>query len=454
MLFEKLSKANCVANSSNTRIRWLLIFWIFIVSAIAYLDRVNISIAGPSIAREFHLDNVHLGWVFSAFVLGYALFQAPGGTLADRFGPRKILGLGVIWWGVFTVSITALSPSMGTGMLFALLASRFLLGMGEAVVYPASNCVVASWIPSTERGVANGFIFTGVGVGSAVASPLIAYLMQHAGWRASFWVSAILGLIAGGVWYYIARDTPKQHPWISPGEIALIEKGLPKAETSIGGATRPSWGKILSDASVWAITFSYFAYGYAAYIFFTWFFIYLSSVRKLNVRESSFYTMLPFLAMAIGSLCGGWISDQLTRRYGKRVGRCFLAAAAIALCAVFIGLSTEVASAQLASVVLAGGAGALYLSQSSFWSTSADIGKRSAGSVSGFMNMGGQFGGALTASLTPAIANHLGWNASFLVTAGVCVCGALAWFIVKPEEDNADGDHNARNLSMKGIVNE
>ncbi len=202
-------KQNYVSNSSNTRIRWLLIFWIFIVSAIAYLDRVNISIAGPSIAKEFHLDNVHLGWVFSAFVLGYAFFQAPGGTLADRFGPRKILGLGVIWWGIFTVSVTVLSPGMGGGMLFALLASRFLLGMGEAVVYPASNCVVASWIPSSERGIANGFIFTGVGVGSAVASPLIAYLMQHAGWRASFWVSALLGVIAGGIWYVIARDTPQ-----------------------------------------------------------------------------------------------------------------------------------------------------------------------------------------------------------------------------------------------------
>ncbi len=232
----------------------------------------------------------------------------------------------------------------------------------------------------------------------------------------------------------------------------LIEEGLPKAQVKPGHAAKLSWSTILSDVSVWAVTFSYFAYGYAAYIFFTWFFIYLSSVRKLNIRESSFYTMLPFLAMAIGSLCGGWISDRLTKQFGKRIGRCFLAAAAIALCAIFIALSTQVESAQLASIVLAGGAGALYLSQSSFWSTSADIGKKSAGSVSGFMNMGGQFGGALTASLTPAIANHLGWNASFLVAAGVCVGGALAWFMVRPEEDNLVNDNRPTNLSMKGTI--
>lgn len=430
------SESKHVPNFLTTRIRWVLIFWIFVVSAIAYLDRVNISITGQAIAREFHLDNVQLGWVFSAFVIGYALFQAPGGTLADRLGPRKILGFGILWWGVFTALITVLSPALGGGLIVALIAIRFLLGVGEAVVYPASNCIVASWIPSSERGIANGFIFTGVGVGSAVASPLIAYVMQQAGWRACFWVSAGIGFIAGGIWYFLARDKPKQHPWITGREVALIEKGLPVPQGAARSGAKLSWKAILRNINVWAITFSYFAYGYAAYIFFTWFFIYLSSVRKLNIRESSFYTMLPFLAMAIGSLFGGWLSDSLTKRFGKRAGRCFLAAGAIALCAAFIALSTQVQSAQLASVVLAGGAGALYLSQSSFWSISADIGKNSAGSVSGFMNMGGQFGGALTASLTPAIANHLGWNASFLVAAAFCACGALAWLAVTPEEDN------------------
>jgi ACS family glucarate transporter-like MFS transporter len=255
----------------------------------------------------------------------------------------------------------------------------------------------------------------------------------HYGWRWSFWVSALLGLIAGGVWFLIARDTPAQHPWVSSEEKALIEAGLPAADTKGSDSKNLPWTKILSNRHILLVTLSYFAYGYAAYIFFTWFFIYLNTVRGLNLRESSYYTMLPFLAMAAGSLIGGWISDRLTKTYGKRVGRCGLAAVSIGLCALFIALSTQVASAELASLVLAGGAGALYLSQSSFWSVTADMGGRSAGTVSGLMNMGGQIGGAVTASLTPAIANSLGWTASFLVAAGLCALGAIAWIFVHPE---------------------
>ncbi len=419
-------------NSRASRVRWLLIWWMFLVSAIAYLDRVNISIAGQAIAKEFHLDNIQLGWIFSAFVLGYALFQAPGGSLADRVGPRRILTAGVIWWGIFTALITSLSPAT-MGLLFLLVAVRFLLGMGEAVVYPASNCIVAAWIPSSERGIANGIIFAGVGFGAGITPPLIGYLMLHQGWRASFWASAMLGLIAGIVWYVISRDKPSAHPWVSPRELSFIQAGLPAAQLAAPQKTKLSWGTILTDRNVQAITFSYFTYGYAAYIFFSWFFIYLSSVRKLNIRESSYYTMLPFLAMAIGSPLGGWISDRLTSKRGKRIGRCYLACAAIAVCAVFIAFGTQVQSARLASLVLAGGAGALYLSQSSFWSVSADIGRESAGSVSGFMNMGGQFGGALTASLTPAIANRYGWTASFMVAGCLCAAGAIAWLAVQPE---------------------
>jgi MFS transporter, ACS family, glucarate transporter len=415
----------------RSKVRWILIFWIFVVSAIAYLDRVNVSIAGKAIASEFHISNVQLGWIFSAFVLGYALFQAPGGRLADRIGPRNILALGVIWWGVFTTLITVLQAS--TPVLLALLIGiRFSLGIGEAVVYPASNCVVANWIPSQERGISNGIIFAGVGFGAGLTPPLITHLMVHYGWRSAFWASAVLGLVAGAIWYFLARDTPRQHPWVSESERKFIAAGLPATNEKHAGE-RLAWGSIFRNRDIMRVTFSYFCYGYAAYIFFSWFFIYLNDVRHLNLRQSTYYTMLPFIAMAIGSPLGGWLSDRLTKAYGKRAGRCGIAAFGIGLSAVFIALGTQVESAQLASLILAGGAGALYLSQSSFWSVSADIGGTSAGSVSGLMNMGGQIGGALTASLTPAIANRWGWSASFLVAAALCACGALAWLIVEPE---------------------
>ena len=411
----------------RTRIRWVLIFCMFVVSAIAYLDRVNISIAGTTIAQEFHLNKVQLGWIFSAFVAGYALFQTPGGRIADRIGPRATLMIGVIWWGVFTSLITFLPPGVG-GMLALFIGIRFCLGMGEAVVYPASNCVVAQWIPSSERGLANGLIFCGVGFGAGVTPRLIAYLMTNYGWRSSFWVSALLGLAAGAVWYIIARDTPRQHPWMTNEEAAYIASGLPPSSAKGG-----SWKAILSNPHVLAVTFSYFCYGYAAYIFFSWFFIYLKDVRGLDLNSSANYTMLPFLAMTICSPLGGWLSDRLTKSRGKRVGRCILAAVAIGVCAIFIALGTQAQSAQVASVLLAGGVGALYISQSSFWSVSADIGGKSAGAVSGFMNMGGQLGGTLTASLTPLIAEHYGWTASFLVAAALCAAGALAWLVVHPE---------------------
>ncbi len=413
------------------RLRWTLILWVFVMSAIAYLDRVNISIAGQALAREYRLSNIQLGWVFSAFVLGYALFQAPGGRLADRFGARRIIAIGVVWWGVFT-TLTALVPSSVAMALWLLIAVRFVLGTGEAVVYPASNRLVANWIPSGERGIANGLIFAGVGAGAGVTPPLITYILVNWGWRWSFYVSALIGLVAGVVWYLLARDTPREHPWISQREAAEIEAGLPAAAKELEARSSPPWSRIITNRNVLAVTASYFTYGYVAYIFFTWFFTYLNRVRGLDLKASAIYAMLPFLAMASCSPLGGFIADVLVRRHGHRVGRCGVAAFGIGLSAVFLALATQVRSAEVASIVLAGGAGALYLSQSAFWAVTADIAGPWAGSTSGLMNMGGQIGGAVTASLTPWIAGRFGWTASFLAAAALAALGAAAWLLVDP----------------------
>src|SRR5262249_6195853 len=177
----------------TSSVRWGLIFWLFVLSAVAYLDRVNLSIAGAKLTEEFNISNIELGLVFSAFLLGYALFQTPAGWLADRFGPRRVLTGGVIWWGIFSALTAAISHNISNAVM-VLIGIRFLLGAGEAIMYPASNQFVARWIPTEERGIANGVIFAGVGIGAGITPPLISAIMLQYGWRSSFLLSALIGL--------------------------------------------------------------------------------------------------------------------------------------------------------------------------------------------------------------------------------------------------------------------
>jgi ACS family glucarate transporter-like MFS transporter len=300
-------------------------------------------------------------------------------------------------------------------------------------MYPASNRVVARWIPVRERGLATGVIFTGVGIGTALAAPLVTAIMLRYGWRASFPVCAALGLVVGGVWFAIARDTPDESARVSAAERALIQSGV---STSVAAKPLP-WDEILFNRNVILLTVAYFCYGYSAYIFFNWFFTYLSTMRGLDLHATARYAMLPGFGMALGSSCGGWINDRLTKRFGRRVGRCGLASVAVTIAAAFIALGPTIANARLAAVVLAGGAASLYLAQSSFWSVSADIAGPSAGAVSGVMNMGAQIGGFLTAVSTPWIGDRFGWSASFLTAASLCIVAAIAWAAVRPDREIA-----------------
>jgi ACS family glucarate transporter-like MFS transporter len=417
------------AGSAAVPVRLLLVFWLFILSTVAFLDRTNISIAGVALGQEFGLSKIQLGWVFSAFLIGYAGFQIPGGWLAVRLGPRRILTLGVMWWGVFT-ALTALVSATSHHALTMLILVRLGLGIGESVVYPAANQFVARWVPVQERGKANGWIFAGVGAGAGLTPPLLNAIIESHGWRASFWFCAIVGCIAGIIWYVIARDRPEEHSRVSSTELAHIHAGI----DSPAPAARPAipWRRIFTNREVWALTISYFTFGYVVWIFFSWFFIYLAEVRGLNLKTSALYSMLPFIAMTLCCLLGGVINDAVVKRHGLRLGRCGLPVIALLLTAVFLVFGSMAESAGTATVILAGGAGAIYLAQSAYWSVTADFAGPHSGVVSGVMNMGCQVGGAITASLTPWIAAQLGWTSAFFTAAALAVVGAFAWVLVDP----------------------
>jgi MFS transporter, ACS family, glucarate transporter len=414
-----------VARASVGNRRWVVIFFTFLVAAVSYLDRNNISIAASSVQKEFGLSNVQLGILFSAFVTGYAFTQPLAGRIADRFGASRAIAAAIVWWSVFTALLPAIPVSAGLAVLIGV---RFLLGAGEAVIFPASNRLVASWIPSRERGLANGLIFAGVGVGGGVAPPLITFIMINHSWRWAFWVCALLGLAIGVVWLLVVRNSPAEDARVSAAERQYILEDLPQKRS--GADAR--WREVLFDAQVWILSISYFCYGYVAYIFFTWFFKYLSDVRGLNLKSSALYATLPFIAMAAASSLGGYVSDRLLPVLGKRAARCGVAAVSLLVASIFVFIATQVADARVAALVLAGGAGALYFAQSAYWALSADVGGSSAGLLSGIMNMGAQSGGIVTASLTPVIAQAFGWSASFGAAAAMCLVGAGLWLLVDP----------------------
>jgi MFS transporter, ACS family, glucarate transporter len=418
-----------MAEGGVVPVRFLLVFWLFVLSTVAFLDRTNISIAGVGLGQEYGLSKVQLGWVFSAFLIGYAGFQIPGGWLAVRMGPRNVLTLGVLWWGVFT-ALTAIVSPHANHALFVLILVRLGLGIGESVVYPAANQFVARWVPVQERGKANGWIFAGVGAGAGLTPPLLNAIIESYGWRASFWFCAFVGCIAGFVWYLAARDRPEDHPRVSNAELEHIRAGI----DSSAPAARPPipWRRIFSNRGVWALTLSYFTFGYVVWIFFSWFFIYLAEVRGLNLKTSALYSMLPFIAMTVCCLLGGVINDAVVKRHGLRLGRCGLPVIALLLTAVFLVFGSMAESAGTATVILAGGAGAIYLAQSAYWSVTADFAGPHSGVVSGVMNMGCQVGGAITASLTPWIAAEFGWTSAFFTAAALAVVGAFAWVLVDP----------------------
>jgi ACS family glucarate transporter-like MFS transporter len=241
----------------------------------------------------------------------------------------------------------------------------------------------------------------------------------------------------------MARDLPEEHPLVRDEELAesrdVPVRQLHKLQTAAKAADsstkrRISGLKFFQRRDLLALMMGYFSFGYIAWIFFSWFFLYVAQARGVNLKTSALFTMVPLISMTICCLVGGALSDWITLRWGLRAGRCGLAAVALAATAIFLVLGSQARSAGAAVLILAAGAGALYLSQSSFWSVSVDLAGRSSGLFSSIVNMGGQIGGAVTASLTPWIAKRAGWTSAFGLAAFFAIAAAVCWLFVHPEQ--------------------
>ncbi|MBI3303408.1 MAG: MFS transporter [Deltaproteobacteria bacterium] len=423
-------------SASPTRTRWLIVALIFCMGVLMFIDRVNIAIAAQYIMPEYGLSDVQMGWIFSAFVLGYAILQIPGGALGDRFGPRRVLTGAIFWWSVFTV-VTAVAGDWFltslVGVVGSFIVVRVLIGVGEAAGPPNYNRVVANWVAPGERALALGIATSGSALGAALTPPLIVWIMVTRGWRAAFYLAGVVGIFLALVCYWFVTDRPGEHSWVNATELQHITQvsGLVSQQSSAPGRT--PWRVLLGRADLWFLTASYSVLGYIGYIYFSWFYLYLVNVRRFSVVSGGWYSAAPFLISAAVAPLGGWLSDYLSWRLGKRIGRCGIGFGGPLLAAGLIYAGAATTDPYLAVLFLSLGEGALFLSVAAYWATTIDLAKTYAGTVSGFMNMGGNLGGTLSPTLTPVLAQHFGWNSALYVAAALALLGAFSWLGVHPE---------------------
>jgi MFS transporter, ACS family, glucarate transporter len=421
-----------------TRVRWVVIGMLAIISGTTYMDRLNLGIAAKYIQDEFTFNNETMGWILSAFVLGYALFQVPGGWAGDKIGPRRMLTFAIVWWSVFT-ALTALAPELplaawfSVGWSFAIV--RFLIGMGESAAYPNSAKIVSYWSAAGGRGVATSIFIAGLGLGGAVSPLGITWVMLHWGWRASFFLCAALGGIVAVVWQLYARDHPEEHPGVNAEELKHLHR-----DQEIGGvaARRKSssvpWRAMLRSRSAWALVLSYFFIAFPAYIYYTWFFIYLIRVRGLSVAQTGLWGSTPFIAIIVLSPLGGWLSDRLVAKLGVRAGRRYAIWVGVGCSAIMLPAGGYVANNTLAILLLAGASGFNLFATTIWWAACNDMAPNFSGSLSGLMNMSGNLGGWLSPILTAVIFTHFGWNMAFNFAGLMTLTSGVLWILVRADE--------------------
>jgi len=424
-----------------TRVRWHIIALLAVISGLTYLDRLNLSIAGGYIQDEFAFNTETMGWILSAFVLGYALFQVPGGWVGDRYGPRGVLTFAILWWSVFTAT-TAIAPRLplvgwfGVAWSFAIV--RFLIGVGEAAAFPNSNKIIAYWMGAGQRGIGNALFLVGIGVGGALTPKFITGLMQRWGWRTSFYACAVVGTVVALIWRFYATNRPEEHRRVNAAELELIHAGE-KRETAGSQAVswareRAPWGRIFSSLSVWGLILSYFCIAYPAYIFYTWFFIYLTRVRGLTVAQGGFWGSTPFLAITLLAPLGGWISDRAVARFGKRRGRQSAVWLGVVCSATLLWLGGRTADNSVAILLLACAAGCNLFATTTWWATCNDLTKSFSGSLSGLMNMFGNLGGWCSPIVTAYLATRLGWTGALDFAGFVTIMAGVLWILVNASE--------------------
>jgi MFS transporter, ACS family, glucarate transporter len=421
---------------SATSVRWRMIAIVMFIMAVTALCRLNLSIAAKYIQDEFSYSTLTVGWLFSAFLLGYAVFQVPWGYFGDRFGPRRILTISILFWTLGTAAM-GIAPRLAVhgwlSVLWVFIAIRFLTGTGEAAVSPNGTRVIALWTSEQERGLASGLQIAGLGLGGTLTPVLISWTMVYWGWRASFYLCAGLGLILLGTWRFYATDRPEDHPAVNAAELEIIRPAPQRWPTSVAGSSQQApvpWRRMIRNNSVLSLVFAYGLHGYAFYVYYNWFYLYAVKVRSLSLMQAAVWTSTPFLAMTVLSPLGGLFADRISGKLGKKRGRQCAVWLGMGLSATLLYVGSHDANTSVALPLIAVAGGLTMFAGANYWAACIDLAPSYSASLSALMNTLGNLGGWISPILTAYVATRYGWSHSLDLAALITVCSGLLWLFV------------------------
>jgi sugar phosphate permease len=406
------------------KVRYLMLGLMCLMYFIAYIDRVNISIVGPMLKQEMGLTPVQLGLVFSAFAYPYAAMQIFGGWLADKLGPRLVLGVLSTIWAVATI-LCGMSWGIGSLIVF-----RVMLGIGEGGAFPAATRAFTYWMPASERGFAQGITHSFARLGGAVTPPIVMVIVAAYGWRESFWILGAVSLVWTVFFVWLFRNTPIEHKWVKPAE--LKEIGIDAAEMKKAAGGKTPWRQMFKR--MWLVTFVDFCYGWSLWVFLTWLPSYLKDARGFDMKQLALFTALPLMAGVVGDTLGGVVSDYIYKKTGSlKLARRSLLVVGLGGALVFIIPAIYTSTAITAVILLAASFFFLELTNAVLWSLPLDIAGKFAGTAGGMMNTG--FG--VAGMISPVAFGYLiqttgSYEVPFLISAALLAIAVVCSFWIDP----------------------
>lgn len=419
------------------RVRWRILALLFAFSFIGYVQRTSVAIAAERMMPTLGLSQIQVGWLLTAFLVGYTVFQVPGALVGRWMGPRRtVTAIGLVT--VIATCATCLAPTLGIAVaLFPLLLlARFTLGVAQAAIFPVASGVVERWFPTGSWAFAQGLLVCGMWLGSAAAAPAIAWMMGRWSWQIALYASSIPSLLLIALWQWYARDWPAEHPGVSASEVAELRP----SDARHGGTDvvpRPLM-RLRHNRPLLLVTVSYFLMNYVFYLVMFWCFLYLVQDRHFSTLQGGWLASLPFLAAAVAAPAGGKMSDKLCARFGDRIGLSALPLIALPAAAVFLYLTITAVDPYWAVVFLCFAFACIEVTEGPFWAVAMRTAPANAMNATAVLNTGGNLGGVVATPIIAALSAAHSWPSVFATGAVLSVVAAALWiWIDVPGQPNS-----------------